>query len=215
MITYADPDIPQVFHICQADGRHDQFTDDSWLALTNFAQVRQVFDTTLAKRSGLSIREIAIAYLGLLCTGKSDFAAIETHRNDGCFAETLSSSGTPAASTLRMQLDARAEQIIPLVEQLSVNLLKASKAPITIGRCSAVASSSCIRPRLIGSPSIALPPSNGPRSMSMNLQLRENRAAKKPVRGNFMINKEEIWGLLNMGYGVSLAQLAVANRIHR
>lgn len=108
------------------------------LALSKFAQVRLVFDTAILKRSGLSIGEIATAYLGLLCTGKSDFDAIENHRNDGFFAEALGISGTPAASTLRMQLDARAEQIIPLVEQLSVNLLKASKAPITPLACGLV-----------------------------------------------------------------------------
>ena len=107
------------------------------LALEKFAQVRLVFDAAIPKRSGLSIGEIITAYLGLLCTGKSDFDAIENHRNDGFFAEALGIGGAPAAP-LRMQLDARAEQILPLIEHLSVNLLKEAKArsprpPLTCG----------------------------------------------------------------------------------
>lgn len=108
------------------------------LALAKFAQVRQVFDTALPKRSGLSVGEIVTAYVGLLCTGKSDFDAIENHRREGFFAEALGMAGTPAASTLRMQLDARAEQILPLIEQLSVNLLKKANAPITPLACGLV-----------------------------------------------------------------------------
>jgi hypothetical protein len=108
------------------------------LALAKFAQVRQVFDTAIPKRSGLSVGEIVTAYVGLLCTGKSDFDAIENHRNDGFFAEALGISSAPAASTLRMQLDARAEQILPLIEHLSVNLLRAANAPITPLACGLV-----------------------------------------------------------------------------
>jgi hypothetical protein len=108
------------------------------LALAKFAKVRLVFDAAIPKRSGLSVGEIVTAYIGLLCTGKSDFDAIENHRNDGFFAEALGISSTPAASTLRMQLDARAEQIIPLIEHLSVNLLKESNAPITPLACGLV-----------------------------------------------------------------------------
>lgn len=108
------------------------------LALAKFAKVRKVLDAVIPKRSGLSVGEIVTAYMGLLCTGKSDFDAIENHRNDGFFAEALGISGTPAASTLRMQLDAQAEQIIPLTERLSVNLLKGAKAPITPLACGLV-----------------------------------------------------------------------------
>jgi len=76
------------------------------LALNRFAQVRQTLDHGLSKRSGLSVGELAIAYVGLLCLGKSDFDAIENYRQDSFFAEALGLSGVPAASTLRLQLDA-------------------------------------------------------------------------------------------------------------
>ena len=108
------------------------------LALAKFAKVCQTLDAVIPKRSGLSVGEIVTAYLGLLCTGKSDFDAIENHRHDGFFAEALGLGGVPAASTLRMQLDAQADLILPLTEDMSVRLLKRSGAPITPLACGLV-----------------------------------------------------------------------------
>ena len=101
------------------------------LALNRFAQVRQTLDRLLPKRSGQSVGELVITYVGLLCTGKSDFDAIENHRQEDAFAQLLGLSGVPAASTLRMQLDARAEDLIPHVDELAVPLLQQAGAPIT------------------------------------------------------------------------------------
>ena len=101
------------------------------LALNRFARVRQTLDRWLPKRSGLSVGELVIVYVGLLCLGKSDFDAIENYRQDSFFAEALGLSGVPAASTLRMQLDTQAEALMPLVDELSVPLLRRAKAPIT------------------------------------------------------------------------------------
>jgi hypothetical protein len=108
------------------------------LALDKFARVRQVLDRALPKRSGLTVGEIVTAYLGLLCTGKSDFDAIENHRDDGVFAELLGLSGVPAASTLRTQLDAQAEHLLPLIGELSVPLLQRAGAPVTPLACGLV-----------------------------------------------------------------------------
>jgi len=88
------------------------FTDHAGLALVGsalakFARVRGTLDKALPKRSGLSVGEIVTAYVGLLCTGKSDFDAIENHRQDGFFVEALGLGAVPAASTLRMQLNTR------------------------------------------------------------------------------------------------------------
>jgi len=105
------------------------------LALNQFARVRQTLDTLLPKRSGLSVGELVIAYVGLLCTGKSDYDAIENHRQDEFFAQALGLSGVPAASTLRMQLDAQAEDLMPHVDELSVPLLQQADAPITPLAC--------------------------------------------------------------------------------
>ncbi len=69
------------------------------LALNRFAQVRQTLDRWLPKRSGLSVGELVIAYVGLLCLGKSDFDAIKTIARMA-FLPTLGLSGVPAASTL-------------------------------------------------------------------------------------------------------------------
>jgi len=108
------------------------------LALNKFARVRQTLDQLLPKRSGLSAGELVIAYVGLLCTGKSDFDAIENHRQDGFFAAALGLSGVPAASTLRGQLDAQAEALMPHVDELPVALLKQAGAPITPLACGLV-----------------------------------------------------------------------------
>ena len=109
------------------------------MALNQFAKVLQLFDTVILKRSGLSVGEIVTANIGLLCTEKSDFVAIENHRNDGFYADALGISDSLAASILRIQMDARAQQIIPLPEHLSVNLLKAVNAPISPMACGLVA----------------------------------------------------------------------------
>ena len=107
------------------------------LALTKFVGMRQALDT-IPKRSGLPVSEIVTAFVGLLCLGKTDFDAIENHRNDGFFAEALGLSAVPAASTLRTQLDVHAKDLLPLTDELSVALLKNAGAPITPLPCGLV-----------------------------------------------------------------------------
>ncbi len=108
------------------------------LALAKFARVCATLDQAIPKRSGLSVGEIVTAYVGLLCTGKSDFDAIENHRQDGFFAQALGLRAVPAASTLRMQLNAQAESLLPLIDGLLVALLKNAGAPITPLPCGLV-----------------------------------------------------------------------------
>jgi hypothetical protein len=105
------------------------------LAVNRFARVREVLDRWFPKRSGLSVAELVMAYVGLLCLGKSDFDAIENHRHDEYFAAALGLSGVPAASTLRGQLDAQADGLMPQVDELSVGLLQRANAPITPLAC--------------------------------------------------------------------------------
>ena len=119
------------------------FTDQAGLALVGlalekFAGMRKTLDQALPKRSGLTTGETLLAYVGLLSQGKSDFDAIESHREDGFFAKALGISGVPAASTLRMTMDAQAEKLLPLVDDLSVTLLKKSAATITPLPCGLV-----------------------------------------------------------------------------
>jgi len=108
------------------------------LALSKFAKLSEKINKAIPKRSGLSLGEIATSYIGLLCTGKSDFDAIENHRQDEFYREALGLQSVPAASTLRMQMDASAEKLIPLVDESIVSLIKNSKAPITPLSCGIV-----------------------------------------------------------------------------
>jgi len=52
--------------------------------------------------------------------------------------EALGLSAFPAASTLRMQLVAQAERLLPLTDELTVALLKNASAPITPLACGMV-----------------------------------------------------------------------------
>jgi len=83
----------------------------------------------------ISNRDVAYAYLGLLCQGKSDFDHIEPFRNDEFFPEALRVTDVPSSPTLRQRLDLvasdenRAWQSIILEE--SAGLLHKVQAPLT------------------------------------------------------------------------------------
>ena len=47
--------------------------------------------------------------MGLLCTGKSDFDAIEAVRGDAFFRDALGLSAVPSSPTLRQRMDALGE----------------------------------------------------------------------------------------------------------
>jgi len=83
----------------------------------------------------ISNRDVAYAYLGLLCQGKSDFDHIEPFRNDEFFPEALRVTDVPSSPTLRQRLDLvasdehRAWQSVILEE--SARLLRTVHAPLT------------------------------------------------------------------------------------
>jgi hypothetical protein len=81
----------------------------------------------------LSHGDIAIAYTGLLCQGKSDFECIEEFRKDKFFQRALQVYRVPSSPTLRQRLDAGANssQWTPIISEESIKLLKAVNAPIT------------------------------------------------------------------------------------
>lgn len=77
--------------------------------------------------------DIAVAYLGLLCQGKSDFDSIEPFREEPFFAMALGLEQTPSSPTLRQRLDMAAKNFKwrQIILEESVNLIKNAGAPIT------------------------------------------------------------------------------------
>ena len=93
-------------------------------------------------RPDIGHRDVAVAYIGLLAQGKSDFDHIEAYRADPFFGFSLGMDQVPSAPTLRQRLDqAAAREDHPLVHwgtiihESSVALLQkyAHLHPITIG----------------------------------------------------------------------------------
>jgi hypothetical protein len=57
------------------------------------------------KRPALPHGEVLLSMIGLLCLGKSDYAAIEPFRRESFFARSLGLSRLPSEETLRQRLD--------------------------------------------------------------------------------------------------------------
>ncbi|WP_240422202.1 IS1380 family transposase, partial [Paenibacillus periandrae] len=87
-----------------------------------------------AMQPNVSHSDVMVAYLGLLCQGKSDFDQIESFRADRFFAKSLGIKQIPSSPTLRQRLDLAAAssyewQTILLEE--SADLLRALNVPLT------------------------------------------------------------------------------------
>ena len=95
------------------------------------AQVEAVIDPRLQVSQGMKTSGVVKAMTGLLSLGKSDFEAIEPFRDDRFFKEALGLSKAPSWAWMRLRLDAKAEAIRDLSNELSVRLLERTEAPIT------------------------------------------------------------------------------------
>lgn len=80
----------------------------------------------------ISNGDIAKAYLGLLCQGKSDFDNIETFRTDSAFHISLGLKNVPSTATLRQRLDFAAGSASweVILEEETVRLLQVMKVPL-------------------------------------------------------------------------------------
>lgn len=92
-------------------------------ALHNHSGVSQAVDHHVPLRHGISHSDNVVSYIGLICTGKSDFDAIENVRDDMFFSEALGVETVPSAATLRQRMDKHAEEFLPLVEEASIAFL--------------------------------------------------------------------------------------------
>lgn len=114
---------------------NDEFyTSHSGLALAGLGLNRF---TSLCKRLGglsrmiqgaISHADVVRSYIGLLCLGKSDFAAIENFRSDDSFQESLGLKKVPSEPTLRQRLEQHAESFQQIVNFCVTEFLQKSGA---------------------------------------------------------------------------------------
>ncbi len=120
------------FDIVQSDT--DELTSHSGLALVGRALRHTDLDRdlqTIPLRHGIAHADCVKSYVGLLCTAKSDFDAIENRRQDAFFKEALDVAKVPSAPSLRQRFDEHASDMIPIVDAASTDLLVAVGAPVT------------------------------------------------------------------------------------
>ena len=82
-------------------------------------------------RHGIAHADCVKSYVGLVCTGKSDFDAIEAKRNDAFFHDALGIEKVPSAPSLRQRFDEHAEAMIPLVDKAAVAFVGNVGATVT------------------------------------------------------------------------------------
>lgn len=79
----------------------------------------------------ISDTDLFRSYLGLLCTGKSDYEAVTPMREDCYFQEALGIEQVPSSETLRQRFDHDADMLQKAARKCSINLLKNADVPIT------------------------------------------------------------------------------------
>ena len=115
-------------------GETDTLTSHSGLALVGRGIARTSLGRDLATiplRHGIAHADCVISYVAMLATGKSDFDAIESRRDDAFFKEALGIVKVPSAPSLRQRFDEHAAAMIVHVDKASIDFLLAVGAPIT------------------------------------------------------------------------------------
>ncbi len=100
------------------------------LCLNQYAEIDKALKG-IPLRHGISHGDMLKTMIGLLCLGKSDFDAVENHRQDTYFRHTLDIGQVPSSASLRQRLDAKAEDYLPLVYANNIDFLSRAKVPIT------------------------------------------------------------------------------------
>lgn len=104
--------------------------------LKRFAQIDQIVDPRfpISGQGGIATSSLIKAYVGLLCTGKSDFDAIESLRRDAFFKDALGLMAVPSSPTLRQRMDALADAgdtALTALDEANERLLHRAKPDLT------------------------------------------------------------------------------------
>jgi hypothetical protein len=89
---------------------------------------KRLTEVSKLKKGAIVHADVVRSYLGQLCLGKSDFAAIEGFRQDRFFLEALGLKQVPSEPTLRQRLEEQAEAFLPIVNFCVTEFLKKSEA---------------------------------------------------------------------------------------
>ena len=130
------------FEIVQSDT--DTTTSHSGLALVGRAlgltRLGDDVDDNIPLRHGIAHSDCIVSYVGIVCTGKSDFDAVENRREDAFFKASLGITKVPSAPSLRQRFDEHANAMLPHVDNAAIAFLgnvHATVSPIEIveGTC--------------------------------------------------------------------------------
>jgi len=104
--------------------------------LKRFAQIDQLIDPRfpICGKGGIASSSLIKAYVGLLCTGKSDFDAIESLRGDAFFRDALGLATVPSSPTLRQRMDGLGEagdRALVALDEANERLLARAKPTLT------------------------------------------------------------------------------------
>jgi hypothetical protein len=112
----------------------DTLTSHSGLALVGRALGHTRLDKdlgTIALRHGIAHADCVRSCVGLLCTGKSDFDAIENKREDVFFKNALGITKVPSAPSPRQRLDEQAQAMLAHIDPASIAFIGNVRAPVT------------------------------------------------------------------------------------
>jgi hypothetical protein len=105
--------------------------------LKRHAQIDQVIDPrfpVVSGKGGIATSSLLKAYVGLLCTGKSDFDAIESLRQDAFFRDAMGLVAVPSSPTLRQRMDAMGETgdvALTALDEVNERLLRRAKPTLS------------------------------------------------------------------------------------
>lgn len=105
--------------------------------LKRHAQIDQVIDPrfpVVSGKGGIATSSLLKAYVGLLCTGKSDFDAIESLRQDAFFRDAMGLVAVPSSPTLRQRMDALGEAgdvALTALDEVNERLLRRAKPTLS------------------------------------------------------------------------------------
>ena len=101
------------------------------LGLNRFTNLASALAKAVPLSHGISHADVIRSYCALLAQGKSDFVAVEQHREDDFFREALGLSQVPSEPTMRQRMDDHAVEFLQVVSWAVIEFLMNADIPLT------------------------------------------------------------------------------------